>query len=173
MSGALVLVAYVGIASAVAACLVYLYRTRPGAPARKPRPESDPASAAPAQVRVDFQGADFNSTSHGDLDSSGTLWLFRDMPWSAQLRDFQHRESSGLEGCPPNLTLVAAGKRLLQLACTDEDEFWLHLDSPRSSYQIEGLRTREIEEVIRKFFSLEPRAFDAELERLGSARATT
>lgn len=167
MFEATVLLACVAI---VVTCLVYLYRTRhPAIEQNRKASGSAAAPAPPGLAEVSFQGADFNWTSNGHLSSSETLQLFKRSPWSIHLQEFQHRESSGLEACPPNLSVVdPSSKRPLQIVYNEDDEFWLNLSSSDASYQIDALGTRDVEDIIQKFFSLEASKFDSYVRKHGS-----
>jgi len=157
MSDVLVGLALVVIIGIVVACFVYLHRTAGSAPHRRDeRVESTPVSDHPGLAEVTVQGPDFSIEPHGFLDLSQTAELFRKLPWSDYYEEFERQESSGGEGCPPNLSAVVAdGKRqrLLQVVCQGADHFWLSVDSARTRHELDGLNSREVEEVLREHFA--------------------
>jgi len=155
MSDVLVGLAFAVITGIVVACFVYLRRTTGSAPHRRgERVESTPVSDHPGLAEVSVQGPDFSIEPHGFLDLSQTAELFRKLPWGEYYEELERRESSGIEGCPPNLSVVVSdGKRLFQVVCQGADHFWLSVDSARTRHELDGLGRREVEDVLEKHFA--------------------
>lgn len=160
MHEVLIALAYVVIVAGVLGCFAYLRWT--GSGGRQPPlwwsrfagGRSPTRSGAPSLAAVSSQGPDFEMQSYGRLDARQTVELFKSLPWREDFRTFEELESSGGEGCPPNLSVsVGDHGRLLVVACTGEDSFWVDVDPRSGRKEVDGLHASEVEEILEAHFA--------------------